>query len=106
MRRVFSYTIILLFAAVSVGVHAQNKITTPLPGKCTAFKPESLYSSILFTDVADKLAASNDYGQSTTKKSKEYWIVYSDRADNPTYTAPGSGSVFGPGLYPPRFAQP
>ncbi len=73
---------------------AFSQITTPLPGKCTAFRPESLYSSILFTDVAEKLASSKDYGQSSTSKSKEYWIVYSDREDNPTYVAPGSTKVF------------
>lgn len=78
-----------LFLSVSA-----TEITTPLPGKCTAFRPEALYSSILFSDVANKLAASKDYGQSSTSKSKEYWIVYSDRADNPTYVAPGSSTVY------------
>lgn len=76
----------------SAGLSAQ--ITTPLPGKCTAFRPESLYSSILFTDVAEKLAKSKDFGQGSTAKAKEYWIVYSDREDNPTFTAPGSTKVY------------
>ena len=88
----------LLIALVSAPVFAgaQAKITTPLPGKCTAFRPESLYSSILFTDVAQKLASSKDFGQASGNKSKdkEYWIVYSDRADNTTYIAPGSSTPF------------
>ena len=73
---------------------ASVEITTPLPGKCTAYRPESLYSSILFTDVAQSLAKSKDFGQTSTNKAKEYWIVYSDRANNPTYVAPGSSVVF------------
>lgn len=95
MKRFYLLTLILTFVSAGTGALGQNKITTPLPGKCTAFKPEVLYSSILSTKVTDRLASSKDYGQSSTKKSKEYWIVYSDRADNTTYTAPGSNTVFG-----------
>lgn len=83
----------IAFFSVFFSVFAAE-ITTPLPGKCVAFRPEALYTSILFSDVANKLASSNDFGQSSNVKSKEYWIVYSDRANNPTYVAPGSNTVY------------
>lgn len=83
----------LIAATVSINAGAAN-ITTPLPGKCTAFKPDALYGSILYADVANSLASSGTYGQTSTKKSKEYWVVYSDRANNTTYVAPGSTTPF------------
>ena len=90
MKRLF-----ITIVTLSVGLCASaSEISTPLPGKCTAFRPEALYSSILYSDVANKLASSKDFGQTSTGKSKEYWIVYSDRADNPTYIAPGSKTVY------------
>ena len=95
MKRIACLAIIIALSLFSIDAGAQAKITTQLPGKCTAFRPESLFGSILFTDVAQKLASSNDYGQNTSgSRGKEYWIVYSDRADNPTYVAPGSTVQF------------
>lgn len=93
MKRL-SLFFLVLFTGISL---TAAQITTPLPGKCEAFRPDALYSPILFSDVATSLMKSDDYGQNSSKrnsKSKEYWIVYSDRTDNTTYTAPGSSTKF------------
>lgn len=96
MKRFSFSALFILFLIIPVLANAQAKITTQLPGKCTAFRPEVLYSSILKTADANRLASSKDYGQTTSGRSrdKEYWIVYSDRDENPTYVAPGSTTVF------------
>lgn len=77
----------------AVGTRAAN-ISTPLPSKCEAFKPDALHGSIIFSDVAEKLARSSNFGQSSTRKSKEFWVVYSDRANNTTYVAPRSTTPY------------
>lgn len=83
-----AFALLLSFTAMAA------EITTQLPSKCLAYRPESLYASILFSDVAQSLSKSKDFGQSSTNKAKEYWIVYSDRANNPTYVSPGSSTVY------------
>lgn len=93
MKFTFKTLMYLVAVAVSINVGAAN-ITTPLPGKCTAFKPEALYSPILYTDVANKLMSSSSFGQTSINKEKEYWVVYSDRSNNTTYVAPGSTVPF------------
>lgn len=86
---------LLLFFAFICPIFAEAaEITTPLPGKCEAFKPDVLRKSILFSDEIDKLARSKDYGQSSTSKSKEFWVVFSDRSDNTTYVAPRSTTPY------------
>lgn len=89
MKKLFS-ALVFLIAGISA---MAADITTPIPGKCTAFRPESLYGTILYEKRTEKLASSKDYGQTTINRAKEYWIVYSDRAENPAYVAPGSSTV-------------
>lgn len=92
MKR-FTTLLFITFSIFPLNINAAN-ISTPLPGKCIAFKPEALYSSILYTDVAKNIANSKDYGQRSTSRSKEFWVVYSDRSNNTTYTAPGSTTPY------------
>lgn len=72
-------------------------ITTPLPKKCEAFRPDILYTAMLTEKNVKALVRSGDYGQRTSRRGDEgheYWIVFSDRANNPTFVAPGSKTVY------------
>lgn len=82
--------------ALCVVAPARAQITTPLPKKCDAFRPDVLYSPMLTEREVQKLVNSRDYSQKSSSRGengKEYWIVYSDRKDNPAYDAPGSKKV-------------
>ena len=86
---------LLLCAVCALGMaipsHAQ--ITTTLPKKCEAFRPDVLYSAMLTDTDVRKLSQSRDFGQRSSARGengKEYWIVYSDRDDNVAYAAPNS----------------
>ena len=81
--------LILFFSIVILGatsVYAQPD----LPNKCEVFYPEVLLSSsVLKEQDANALLKSSDYGQNNPPRNVKYWIAYSDRSNNTTYTAPG-----------------
>lgn len=84
--------LILLFSSFILGIAVVSAQTTPpsLPDKCQAFYPEVLLTnSVLTEDVANALAKSSDFGQNKPPRNQQYWIVYSDRSNNTTFTAPG-----------------
>ena len=84
--------LLLNIALVSVLVYADTK----LPNVCEAFLPSMLYNSqsIKSADV-DELSGSENYFQNVQDNSanRQYWIVYSDRANNVTYTEPNKNSA-------------
>ena len=93
MKRLFFLAFII---SCCFGASAQQ-ITTPLPKKCEAFRPDILYTSMLTDKQVKSLIKSGDYGQRSSRRGAEgheFWIVFSDRADNPTYVAPGSSTVY------------
>lgn len=77
----------LLFVWASVISSAQ---TPTLPEQCQAFYPQLLQKNPVLneTDANDFMKNSN-YGQHMALRNKTFWVVYSDRADNVTYTEPG-----------------
>lgn len=84
--------LILLFSSFILSIAVVSAQTTPpsLPDTCEAFYPEVLLTnSVLTEDVANALAKSSDFGQNKPPRNKKYWIVYSDRSNNTTFTAPG-----------------
>ncbi len=65
-----------------------------LPGKCEAFLPTVLLKSKVLNETdANSLFAGNLFGQDVKPLEKKYWIVYSDRSGNKTYTTPGGSTV-------------
>lgn len=67
-----------------------------LPDKCKVFYPDILLSSVVLSETdAMKLSKSSDYGQTKMPRNTTFWVVYSDRDANTTYTEPGGGSKFG-----------
>ena len=93
MRRKILLSVLLVFGAVAP---SWAQLATQVPKKCDAFRPDPLYSSMLTDKEARKLASSKDFYQKSSKRGengKEFWIVYSDRKDNPAYDAPGSKKV-------------
>lgn len=91
MKKIIISFVFVLFCAVCFGQTLSEQ-----PKKCSAFKPDVLYTPLLNSSDADKLAKSSDFGQtSTTRKAKERWVVYSDRDNNITYTAPNSSDKYG-----------
>ena len=80
--------IVFLFSLIMYGVStafAQPK----LPEKCQVFYPEVLLSSVvLYERQAAALERSSDFGQSKAPRNMTFWVVYSDRDDNVTYTTP------------------
>lgn len=66
-----------------------------LPERSMVFYPDILLSStVLLEDDALALMKSADFGQKKTPRDKRFWIVYSDRDDNITYTEPGGSQKY------------
>jgi len=64
-----------------------------LPDKCGAFYPEMLNkSAVLSETTVSKLMASKNWGQGIAPRFKKFWIVYSDRENNTTWTEPGGST--------------
>ena len=87
---------VFLLLACMAPVQAAD-ITTPLPKKCEAFRPDILYTALLTEKNARALTRSADYGQNSSSRGAaghEFWIVFSDRDNNPTYVAPNSKTVY------------
>ena len=78
----------LLFVWASVISSAQ--IPT-LPEQCQAFYPELLQTNPVLKEAdANDFMKKSNYGQrNKAPRNKTFWVVYSDRADNVTYTEPG-----------------
>ncbi len=81
-----------IFLSVGICLAAQPK----LPGKCEAFMPKALNSMVLMESTVNKFLKAKGYGQTenVAAGSKTYWVAYSDRENNPTYSAPNSSSKF------------
>lgn len=91
--------VVLSIAAALLAFHSLRAadITTPLPSKCEAFRPDILYTPLWTEKDVQTLTKSKNYGQSNSRRGDaghEYWIVFSDRANNATYVAPGSNIVY------------
>jgi hypothetical protein len=87
--------IIISFVSILVCVVCFGQTLSEVPKKCVAFKPDVLYTSLLKSSDANNLAKSSDFGQTTSsRKNKERWVVYSDRDNNITYTAPKSSTKY------------
>ena len=91
------HIITIFFAAALSAICAMAQVPS-LPTKCTAFRPDALYKAILIRSDMEKLSSSKDFGQTSCARGedkKEHWVVYSDRADNPAYSAPRSTTQCG-----------
>lgn len=89
MKKIFLLIGILLFNITALLADVK------LPAKCEAFRPGLLYQSAVLKEVdANKIAKSSKYGQDTPPNNGDYkyWIVYSDRRNNPTYVGPSKDS--------------
>ena len=52
-------------------------------------------SSVVLTESdATALEKSSDFGQDKAPRNKTFWVVYSDRDDNPTYTTAGGTAKY------------
>lgn len=81
--------LIISVLLLSLGVAAQ----TTLPEKCLAFYPDDLQSSsVLKESTAQKLVKSSSLGQRGFMRNKRFWIVFSDRDNNVTFTEPGGST--------------
>lgn len=66
-----------------------------LPSKNEVVYPEILQSSVVLSERnADALVNSSDFGQAGSGNNPKFWVVYSDREDNTTYTEPGGSKKF------------
>jgi len=63
-----------------------------LPAKCEAFLPQAFLKHTISEDVAKKVESSSSHGQDVRPASPKFWVVYSDRADNTTYSGPSTSS--------------
>lgn len=76
-------------ACASIAVKAQVE----LPSKCEVGLPKVYLQNVITEAEAKSVNSSSNYGQSS--HSGKYWIAYSDRANNTTYSGPSSGSAYG-----------
>ena len=91
MKQRFVLLILTMFCVTSA-LFAQPR----LPEKCRVFYPDVLLSSVVLSERdAAALEASSDYGQAKTTRNTTFWVVFSDREDNTTYTEPGGSVKFG-----------
>lgn len=80
------YILFLILLYWSINASAQ----TSLPEKCQAFYPYVLQSSVVLSETAvEKLLSNPSLGQKMSPRDKRFWIVFSDRDNNVTYTTPG-----------------
>lgn len=86
--------LVLFFAMIMSGAYAASAQPS-LPDKCQVFYPEVLLSNVVLSEAqAAGLEKSADYGQKKPPRNITFWVVYSDRDDNTTYTAPGGTAKF------------
>lgn len=86
MRRIQFFLLFLLQASMLSGQE--------LPAKCEVFLPKViLENTVLKESDVKSLLADPTYGQKQQRPSeKKYWIAYSDRQGNVTYTTPGGST--------------
>ena len=87
MKRKLLTVFMALFCAL--GISAQ---TPTLPAQCKAWLPKAMDETILMEQEIKRVMALPDFGMSE-KATNKYWVVCSDRVDNPTYVAPQSGAA-------------
>ena len=88
--RKLTILLLLIFYSVSAALAAPT-----LPDKCQAFYPDLLLSSSILTESAiNEFAKSRDYGQNKEPRDRRFWVVYSDRDNNTTYTSADGASKY------------
>lgn len=85
MKRTFLLLILTLIGSTVLSAQPT------MPDKTRVFYPNDLMAKAVIQETtALALERSSDFGQSTAPRNKTFWVVYSDRDDNPTWIAPGS----------------
>lgn len=92
--------LLLVVVLGAVTANAQVAHAPSLPGECQAFKPKVLVEARVLTenDVNTLLNTSYNYGQNAAdapRGNKKFWIAYSDRSNNTTYTTQEGNVVCG-----------
>ena len=85
MKKSLLVVIASVFSSVLTTISAQ---TPTLPDKCQVFYPEILLNPIVKESEMKSFENSSDFGQRKEPRDRRFWIVFSDRDNNPTYTAP------------------
>ena len=85
MRKLFLIVSMILAVAT---INAQT-----LPSRVEVFMPQILQERIVTTTSVNKLLKDASWGQKSPVKNKRYWVVYSDRSDNPAYSTPSNNST-------------
>lgn len=86
--------IVLLILSAVLGCFALSAQPS-LPKKCEVVYPETLQSSaVLLERDALALEKSSDYGQTVVPRNAKFWVVYSDRDENTTYTTPAGSTRY------------
>lgn len=84
----------IIVSVLTIVFALSNLMAAPkMPAKCEAFRPSALNVILLHEKDALALANSKDFGQSTPPAITTYWVVYSDRENNPTYEEPSTSSA-------------
>lgn len=89
MKRITSLALLTVLSGVLLSAQPS------LPAKCEVFYPDILQSSAVLSEKdALALERSSDFGQSKTSRNAKFWVVFSDRDENTTYTTPGGSTKF------------
>lgn len=62
-----------------------------LPGQCEVWLPKAIDKEVISNIDAYKVAT-KPYGQTPAPSQKNFWVVYSDRENNPTFSEPKKGA--------------
>ena len=90
MKKTLLVVIALVFGSVLSAIAAPT-----LPDKCQVFYPDILLSSPVIKEADMKaLERSSDFGQKKEPRDRRFWIVFSDRDDNVTYTDPDGATRY------------
>ena len=83
---------VVVAAACLLGAFSIAFAQPSLPRQVSVWKPADLDKNIVSESKANAVLES-PYGQKG--KTKNYWVVFSDRAENPVYSAPGGNTRCG-----------
>lgn len=91
--QLFIFSLCLLSVCGLNNAYAKN---VELPSKCKVFLPQYLLENkVPYEQELLKRVSYPEYGQNVKPIEKKYWVVYSDRSNNTTYTSPGDGIEYG-----------
>ena len=82
----------LIIGSVTLFLTVMALAQPKLPGQCEVWLPKVIDKEVIKKSDAETVLR-KPYGQNLVSGEKHYWIVFSDRDNNPAYNAPKKGAL-------------